>query len=106
MTHLEHLWRGGLPVFVALALCGCAKAPEPALTVSYYRAHAEERHAMVERCAEDPGTLGGKPNCVNATRAAALEDIGSFSKLPPMGLTPTRPAPKDPDDARARVRPD
>ena len=90
----------------ALALCACSKAPEPVQTVSYYREHADQRLQRVSQCAEDPGRRRADPDCVNATRAAALEDIGSLEKLPPMGLmpSPTGPADRDTDDA-SRVRP-
>jgi hypothetical protein len=96
--------------FVALAaaavhLAGCARDPEPPRSVSYYRAHADERTAAVARCADDPGQLGREPDCINARRAAAIEDIGSFDKLPPMGLTPNAPQTRDPDDPHSRVRP-
>jgi hypothetical protein len=71
-----------------ILLSACSEQREPARTVSWYREHPTERNAVVERCANDPGALGREANCVNAKKAAALEDVGSFSRLPPMNLSP------------------
>jgi hypothetical protein len=80
---------------------GCSRSPEaPARTVEYYRAHGEEREAMLAKCGNDPGTLGRAPNCVNAREAARREGIGSLRDLPPLDL-PGGQAPKD-DNAPAR----
>jgi hypothetical protein len=88
------------PVAIAAlaVLAGCAESSEPARSVSYYQEHPEERQAMVQRCADDPGSLGAQPNCVNAKRATAIEDIGSFKDLPPMELTPKSDAPTAPGE--------
>src|SRR5262245_25255414 len=46
---------------VGFSLVSCTKAPEPPQTVTYYREHADERRAMVEQCADDPGTRRNDP---------------------------------------------
>lgn len=87
-----------------LALTACSPSPSGGtFTVDYYRAHATERAATVRACANDPGNLRDSPDCVNAQRAARMEDVGSLKSLPPMGLPgspkrdqlPNRDAPKD-----------
>src|SRR6185369_662105 len=77
-------------VGLGFLLVSCSKAPEPARTVTYYREHADERKAMVELCADDPGTRAQDPDCVNAQQATAIEDIGSFRDLEPLGLLPPK----------------
>jgi hypothetical protein len=74
------------PSMLALWAAGCSGAAVPVHTVSYFRAHAKEREAMVQRCSDDPGTLGKTANCVNADRAESLVGIGSFRNLPPLAL--------------------
>ena len=70
-------------------LAACTKSEEPpAHTVEYYRAHAQERQAMVKSCANDPARARGDGECINALAAEERESIGSLSELPPMGLTP------------------
>jgi hypothetical protein len=78
----------------AALVTGCAKpAEQPAHTVSYFREHANERAALVKKCADDPGTLGQTPACMNAMQAEADEGIGSTEKLPPMNLSGKEPPP-------------
>ena len=60
------------------------KAP----TVSYYRAHAEERRARVAQCADDPGQSRHDAVCINALAAERAEGIGSYRNLPPLRLPP------------------
>lgn len=68
-------------------LAACSRAPVTAAhTVEWYVSHIADRASMVERCGNDPGTLGKTPDCVNAFAAAQRADIGSLRKLPPMGL--------------------
>jgi hypothetical protein len=65
----------------------CAPAPDrTARDVGYYRAHATERSEWLQVCANDPGSLGDHPDCVNAREAERLEGIGSLRTLPPMDL--------------------
>lgn len=73
---------------LALVTAGCGSSSAPARTVSYFQAHAEEREAVFKRCADDPGTLGKTPECVNASQAEAIAGIGSFSHLTPMHFPP------------------
>ena len=75
----------GIVVTVGAAV-SCAPAPDPANTVTFYREHAEERDAALKRCADDPGSLGHKPDCVNAREAARLEGVGSLRDLRPLDL--------------------
>ena len=79
----------GIVVTVGAAV-SCAPAPDQAKTVSYYREHAEEREASLRKCADDPGSLGRQPDCVNAREAARLEGVGSLRELPPMELPAER----------------
>jgi hypothetical protein len=73
-------------LFLATA---CTKTEEEsAQTVDYYRAHSEERRALVLACANDPARARNRPACINARAAEARESIGSLKDLPPMGLTP------------------
>lgn len=68
-------------------LAACSRAPVTAAhTVDWYLSHTPDRASIVERCGNDPGTLGKTPDCVNAFAAAQRADIGSLRKLPPMGL--------------------
>jgi len=70
------------------AVVACAPAPDRGhFTVEYYRAHADERNGMIAQCANDPGTQGRDPDCINAREAARIEGVGSLQRLPPMGLS-------------------
>jgi hypothetical protein len=75
----------GIVVTVSAAV-SCAPAPDQANTVTFYREHADERESVLKRCADDPGSLGKQPDCVNAREAARLEGIGSQRELPPLDL--------------------
>jgi hypothetical protein len=75
----------GIVVTVSAAV-SCAPAPDRANTVAYYREHATEREAALKKCADDPGSFGRRPDCVNALEAARLEGIGSQRQLPPLDL--------------------
>jgi hypothetical protein len=78
------LWFATVPALIA---AGCGPAA-PARTVSYFQAHPMEREALFKHCADDPGTLGKTPECVNASQAEALAGFGSFQHLPPLHLPP------------------
>jgi hypothetical protein len=72
---------------LTLFLSACAQAPDHARhTVEDYRADRTLRDTTLKACANDPGTLGKTPDCVNAQSAAALEGAGSLRKLPPLKL--------------------
>lgn len=88
--------RFGLWFATLLSIIAAACGPSvPARTVAYFRTHAKEREALVKRCADDPGTLGKTPECVNVEQAEAIEGIGSFRNLPPLHFPSTpRPATK------------
>lgn len=78
-------------VSASIGSFGCSREEEPARTVTWYQQHADERKAMVTRCADDPGRLSQTPNCVNAQQAESIEGIGSFKDLPPLGLDKVKP---------------
>lgn len=86
----------------SLILFGCSREDEPARTVTWYQQHADERKAMVTRCADDPGRLSETPNCVNAQRAASIEGIGSFKDMPPLGLDKVKPGFEDSEKPKVR----
>jgi len=88
----------------SLTVFGCSQKEEPAQTVSWFQQHPDERKATVARCADDPGRLATTPNCINAQQAESIEGIGSFRKLPPLGLDPNR-KPGFEEDERPKVRP-
>lgn len=82
------LWLAMVPALIA---AGCGSSM-PARTVSYFQAHPNEREALDKRCADDPGTLGKTPECVNAIQAETIAGFGSFRHLPPMHFPPIAPA--------------
>ncbi len=72
---------------VVLGIAGAGCAPDRARhTVDDYRADATLRHAQMERCQADPGTLAKTPDCINARQAAVLEDRVRLRDMPPVGL--------------------
>jgi hypothetical protein len=74
-------------VVTSCAVVACAPAPDRALhDVGYYRQHTYERNREVYVCANDTGSLGKQPDCVNAREAARIEGIGSLHSLTPMDL--------------------
>jgi hypothetical protein len=56
-------------VMLASSLVGCGE--EKVHDVQYYLDHPEERKVQVEKCRNNPGELGNKPNCQNALTAEA-----------------------------------
>ena len=55
-------------------LAGTAIA-EPTQTVDWYQKHPSERATLLRECRNNPGELGDTPNCVNAEKAEAKEQI-------------------------------
>ena len=89
-------------IFIAVMVvtCACSPAPEVARhTVDEYRADEAMRDAMLARCANDPGTLGETPDCLNAKQAERLESHRSLRDIPP-----SLPLP-DPASGRTEVAP-
>ncbi len=69
---------------VVLMACACSPTPESARhTVDDYRADEMLRDATLERCANDPGTLGKTPDCINAKQAERLQSHRSLRDIPP-----------------------
>ena len=62
-----------IPIFIVplflLFGCGEAKKTEPTQTVEWYSSHDQERKEMLGKCRDNPGELGGTPNCTNAVIA-------------------------------------
>ena len=70
-----------------VCLLSCTRQPEGAQhTVAEYRANAGLRREEFARCANDPGTLGKAPDCINAREAQRQADIGSVRDAPPLDL--------------------
>src|ERR1700679_1065434 len=62
----------------ALSLVCCSRQPEPGRhTVAEYRADPALRREQFARCSNDPGALGGTPDCINVGQATLLEDSHS-----------------------------
>ncbi len=65
--------RATMLLSVAIVLGGCAREPSTAAhTVADYRANGGLRKEAFARCANDPGTLGQTPDCVNVREAQRL----------------------------------
>ena len=79
----------GLMISVSLLIAGgCARdASTETKTVDYYVANTEERAAMLQQCASNPGELRDSPNCVNAREATRRVDRRSLRDLPALGLS-------------------
>lgn len=65
-----------LVVGVLSTATGCLEdkdkqASEVVQTVEWYMAHDKERTEVMAKCDNEPGTLGGTPTCINASRAAS-----------------------------------
>jgi hypothetical protein len=76
-------------IFVVFSLVFVACAPDKAKarhTVDEYRVDAELRREQLAHCAQDPGTLRGTPDCINAQSASAFEDRTSLREAPAVGL--------------------
>jgi hypothetical protein len=87
-------------VVLGLAAAGCS--PDRArYTVDEYRADANLRHAQMQSCRDDPGSLAKTPDCINARQAAALEDRVRLRDIPPVGLG-AKPASSEKSDAGSK----
>jgi hypothetical protein len=76
-----------LVAVVILGAVGCGREAAVARhTVAGYRADKPLREEVFWRCANDPGTLGTTPDCVNAREAERLESYGSLRDSGPIGL--------------------
>jgi len=74
-------------VVTILSTASCAPAPDRAAhTVEEYAKDATLRASEMKACANDPGTKGASPDCVNAREAERRASIGSLRTLPPLKL--------------------
>ena len=78
-------------VVTVVSAAGCAPAPDRArYSVEAYRQDPTLRRQELERCANDPGTLGDSADCVNAREAGRSVSVGSLRDLPPLRLPPKK----------------
>jgi hypothetical protein len=86
---------------IAAALnTGCVQQTAP--TVEYYRAHQEERMALLAQCTNEAARSKDNPACVNAREAERLDSIGRLRDLPPVGLSPRTPTQEDEEQSGQR----
>jgi hypothetical protein len=86
------VWRFRLGLVVTiLSTVSCAPAPDRAAhTVEEYGQDGQLRATEMRRCANDPGTLGTSPDCINAREAERRAGVGSLRTLPPLKLPEKR----------------
>ena len=78
-------------VVTAISAAGCAPAPDRARhTVDEYRLNEKLRRQELDVCANDPGSQGNSPDCINARAAGRAAGIGSLRELPPWALPPKK----------------
>ena len=78
--------RLGLVVTI-LSTASCAPAPDRARhTVEEYAKDAALRQSQMAVCANDPGTVGHSPDCINAREAERQAGVGSLRALLPLKL--------------------
>jgi hypothetical protein len=76
-----------LIALVLVGAAGCTREPDAAHhTVEQYRADKSLRQEVFGKCANNPGTLGSTPDCINAREAERLESYGSLRDSGPLGL--------------------
>ena len=76
-----------LAALVLLGAAGCTREAAVAHhTVEEYRADKRLRQETFKQCANDPGTLGKTPDCINVKAAERLESYGSLRDSGPLGL--------------------
>lgn len=85
--------RSAMLTITALLGAGCVQEPAP--TVEHFRTHPDERAVQIGRCTNEKGQLQDTPVCVNAREAERLESLGRLRDLPPLGLTPQTPSPRN-----------
>jgi len=80
-----------LAVVFIWGAAGCSGEPETARhTVEQYRADKSLRQEVFGKCANDPGTLGSTPDCINAREAERLESYGRLRDSGPLRLDPKK----------------
>ncbi len=101
---VQHVRRCLGLVVTLTSTVGCAPAPDLAAhTVEEYRRDAQLREQEFLRCANDPGSMGSSPDCVNAREAERLEGVGSLRSLAPLALpTPNANSNSSPHDSKTR----
>jgi hypothetical protein len=76
-----------LAALVLIGAAGCTRESDTAHhTVEQYRADKSLRQEVFSKCANDPGTLGKAPDCINAREAQRLESYGTLRDSGPVGL--------------------
>jgi hypothetical protein len=76
-----------LAAVVLLGAAGCTRESDTAHhTVEQYRADKSLRQEVFGKCANDPGTLGKTPDCINVREAQRLESYGTLRESGPLGL--------------------
>jgi len=80
------MMRRSLCLLVALgiasaALAACSPAA-PTHDKAYFATHAADRASTLAGCQNDPGSLAGTPNCVNAQEADADAHAQHFYDTP------------------------
>ena len=78
MSSLRAIVGAGL---AAAALVSCSRL-EPARDKAWYAAHEAQRTADLAVCNDDPGRLGGTPNCINAQSADSDARAARFYDAP------------------------
>jgi hypothetical protein len=79
-------------VVTAISAVACAPAPDRArYSVAEYRTNRELRQQELNRCTNDPGSLGKTPDCINVREAERIEGVGSLRELPPLQLPSKKP---------------
>jgi hypothetical protein len=59
-------------------------------TVEDYMQDAQLRHGTLAHCANDPGSVGSSPDCVNAREADRKLGVGNLRDLPTLRLPGTK----------------
>ena len=100
---------GLLPLLVAFAGSaaeqgGATQAHTPSRTVTWFADNPRERAAVDLACLDDPGRLGGTPDCINA-HAAGVEVALRAARARVRAKDPRDPAfwSQDPNNRRSKL---
>lgn len=70
--------KAAIAISLSALLTGCLDEAAQAQSVDWYKAHNAERQAMMEKCSQNPGELGGTADCKNAIAAESALSVGSL----------------------------